>query len=50
MEFPSSSAEWETWYLRFAAETTLDIRVDGKEVQAKGPSVLEHMDFLGRKI
>jgi hypothetical protein len=49
-QFPSSSAEWEAWYLRFAAETTLDIRVDGKEVQAKGPSVLESMDFFGRKI
>jgi hypothetical protein len=35
-----SSDDWEASYARFASTTTLDIRVNGHDIQAKGPSVL----------
>lgn len=40
---------WETKYLRFAAQVTLDLNLNSKRSISKGPATLEIMDFFGRK-
>lgn len=49
LQMPSSSEEWETWYLRFASMTSLNIEMNGYDIYTKAPSVLESMDFLGKR-
>jgi len=40
---------WETKYLRFAAEVSLDLNFKGNASNSKGPATLEIMDFFGKK-
>ncbi len=40
---------WETKYLRFAAQVSLDLRLKGKLSASKGLATLEIMDFFGKK-
>lgn len=47
--FTNSSDDWETWYARFLSDTTLDIDMNGVQLNIHGHSTLENMDFFGRK-
>ncbi|MET4898574.1 hypothetical protein RN629_15675 [Sphingomonadaceae bacterium jetA1] len=48
-QWANSSSNWETWYTRFPAKVTVDIRQsDGPAVRTTGSGTLENMDFFGR--
>lgn len=48
-QYTNSSLDWETWYARYLATVSVDVRYpDGARSDASAPGTLEVMDFFGR--